>query len=56
MSYMYIGILVVISGDFMVSVYLVKKEKILETSAKQGLILINEAKRDISMEKLINME
>ena len=52
----YIGNLEVILRDFLILVQQVKNEKVLETSARLVLILINEAQRDITMETLRNKE
>ena len=52
----YIRNLKVILCGFVISVQRVRNEKLLETSATQALIFIDEAQRDITMEKLIDIE
>ena len=52
----YIGNLEVIVPDFVILVQHQKEEKILETSATQALILINETRHDIIKKELMDME
>ena len=52
----YIGNLELMSRDFVIITQQVKNEKMLETSSTQALFLTNEAQRDITMGKLIDMK